>query len=109
VNGQAQGVVGVQHRGGEGAWSMEQLMNDVQHRGGGGSRLLELGATTDLGSRNSTHSSLQAMSQRRGGSQREAGGGGEWGEVVQREAGRPAIEAGRPTQGKDDTDDDTRP
>jgi hypothetical protein len=101
VNGQAQGVVGVQCRGGEGAWSMEQLVNDVQHRGGGGSRLLELGATTDLGSRNSAHSSLQAMSQRRGGSHREAGGG-EWGEVVQREAGRPAM-------GKDDTDDDTRP
>jgi hypothetical protein len=76
VNGQAQGVVGVQRRGGEGAWSMEQLMNDVQHRGGGGSRLLELGAMTDLGSRNSAHSSLQAMSQRRGGSHREAGGGG---------------------------------
>jgi hypothetical protein len=91
VNGQAQGVVGVQRRGGEGAWSMEQLMNDVQHRGGGGSRLLELGAMTDLGSRNSAHSSLQAMSQRRGGSHREAegrmGGGGA-------EGGREADDGG---------------
>jgi hypothetical protein len=86
---------------------MEQLVNDMQHRGGGGSRLLELGAAVDLSSRNSAHSSLQAMSQRKGGSHREAGA--KWGEVVQREAGRPAMVAGRSAQGKDDTDDDTRP
>jgi hypothetical protein len=43
---------------GRGAWSMDQLVNDVQRRGGGGSQLLELGTTVDMGSQNSTHSSL---------------------------------------------------
>jgi hypothetical protein len=46
----------------------------------------------DLGSWNSAHSSLQATAQRRGGGHREAGT--EWGEVVQRESGRPTVEAG---------------
>jgi hypothetical protein len=72
VNGWAQGMVDVQRRGGEGAWLMEQLVNDMQCRGGGGSWVMELGAAVDLGSWNSTPSSLQATGQHRGGGHREA-------------------------------------
>jgi hypothetical protein len=74
MNGQVQGVVDVQHMGGEGVWSMDQLMNNVQRKGGGGSRLLELGAAADMGSWNSAHSSLQTTVQCRGGGHKQAGG-----------------------------------
>jgi hypothetical protein len=105
VNGWAQGMVDVQRRGGEGVWLMEQLVSDMQHRGGGGSWLLELGVAVDLGSWNSTPSSLQATAQHRGGSHREAadrmGGSGAEG------ARWPAVEVGRAAQGRDNTDDGT--
>jgi hypothetical protein len=60
----------------------------------------------DFGSR--AQPSLQAMAQHRKHSHKEAGGGGEWVETVQRGSERLA-EAGRVAQGGDDDDDGTQP